>query len=565
VAEVFTNAYPNVSVVETICSETSLRQTSAVELAKKSTTMVVVGDRMSSNTKRLFELCKEHCDNTYAVESAKDIVDCDIEGDAIGLTAGASTPDWVIKEVIGKMTEELMNAEITAQVPEQEEAAAAVESEKIEATKVAVEENVENDEETMAGFERTMVRLRNGQMVTGTVLSVTDNAVYVNVGYKSDGIISKEDMRLEDGVELADAVKVGDEIEVEVVKVNDGDGNVLLSRKSVKEKAVWLKLAELKEQGEIFEVKCTRSVKGGVLCNLMGETVFVPASQLSFKFVKEPEKYVEKTLRIKLLDVDVKARRMLGSQRVVLVEEQTKKENEFWDTYSVGSLVSSTVKSITSFGVFVGMGIFDGMIHISDLSWQAIAHPSEIVKVGDPIDAIITKIDKENKKISLSRRMLLPRPWDTINERYKEGDIIKGKITRITAFGAFVRIEPTVEAMLHISQVTYHRINTIEEIYKVGDEIEAQILSIDAEKKRINISTKALIEPPVREARPARQPRKSEGEGGEENKRSRRSDRKPADKEPKETFVKEDMNISLSSLLTPEMLEELTGGASEEN
>ncbi|MBE5819115.1 MAG: 4-hydroxy-3-methylbut-2-enyl diphosphate reductase, partial [Clostridiales bacterium] len=317
----------DVKVFNTICLATSQRQTAAVELAGRVDAMVVIGDKTSSNTKRLYELCKKRCNNTYAVQSAADVIDIFRDTNTIGIVAGASTPDWVVKEVIGKMTEEQIIAETVA------------------------------EDATMADFEKSMVKLRNGQYVKGVVISVSDDNVYVNLGYKADGIIPKSEFKLQDGQKLHDVISVGDEVEVEVVQVNDGDGNVTLSRKPVLERAAWAEVINVKEADEIVTVKVTEVVKGGVLAVFGAFRVFIPASHLAINFVKKPETHVGKEIKVKFIDVDVSAKKIVASRKVVLLEERQKKEDKFWEAHKVGDIIKGKVKNITQFGAFVDLGM----------------------------------------------------------------------------------------------------------------------------------------------------------------------------------------------------------------
>lgn len=537
-ARLITEKAPEALVFNTVCSATAQRQSAAEELASSADMMIVIGDKESSNTKRLYELCKKHCDNTFAVQSAADVINISEGIENIGIVAGASTPDWVIKEVIERMTEEQKIAEATEAVANEQ-----------------VAENVA-EEATMEDFEKSMVKLRNGQYVKGVVISVTDDAVYVNLGYKADGIIPKSEFKLEEGVKLQDVVSVGEEVEVEVVQVNDGDGNVILSRKPILERAAWDEVIKVKENGDIVTVKITEAVKGGALGTYGTFKVFVPASHLAVHFVKNPETFVGKELKVKFIDVDPKAKRIVASRKIVAVEERKKKEEAFWETHKVGDIVKGKVKNVTPFGAFVDLGLFDGLIHISELSWDNVKNVTDVVNVGDEVEAKIVAIDKENNKISLNRRTLLTHPWETVAERYAVGDIVKGKVVRLTDFGAIVVLEPHIDAILHISQISRKRVEKVEDVLAVGDEVEAKIVIFEPEKRRISISKKALEPKPEKPAfNGERKPKadKPAADAGMKKKKVVKSDRQ----ESSSAYTKEDMTINLGDFFPQEMLDEI--------
>lgn len=526
---------PNAKVFNTICSATAKRQSAAVELASHADMMVVIGDSKSSNTRRLYELCKKHCDNTYAVQSAADVIDISKNIGTVGIVAGASTPDWVVKEVIGKMTEEQIIAE-AAQAAE------------------AVAENVAEDA-TMADFEKSMVKLRNGQYVNGVVISVSDDAVYVNLGYKADGIIPKSEFNLQDGQRLQDVVSVNDEVEVEVVQVNDGDGNVILSRKPVLERAAWAEILEAKEADKIVTVKVTEVVKGGVLATYNNFRVFIPGSHLAMRFVRKPETFVGRELNVKFIDVEISSKKIVASRKVVLEEERRAKEEQFWATHKVGDIIKGKVKNITPFGAFVDLGLFDGLIHVSELCWRSIENVTDEVNIGDEVEARIVAIDKENNRISLNRRSLLPHPWTFVNEKYAVDDVVKGKVIRFNEYFATVQLEPRIDASLHISQVTRARVEKFEDVLKVGDEIEVKIMAIDAENRRISVSKRVLEPKPERKFDNARKPRAERVNDSENAPKKRKFPR--SEKQETSMYTKENMTINLGDFFPQEMLDEI--------
>ncbi len=587
---------PDAEVYNTICIATSQRQQEAERIASEVDCMLVVGDAKSSNTRSLYELCKRYCNNTFAVQSASEVIDKIKEGSKkIGIVAGASTPDWVIKEVIEKMSEEQKGTEVMEEVQKAvaEEAAKAEEAveaaaeavqetvqaveaaaekveeaaeaeqeaqqpeEKAAETEEAAEKPADEEKETMEGFEKTMKKLRNGQYVTGTVISVTDSAAYVNLGYKADGIIPKSEFEIPEGKSLQDVVAPGETVEVEIVSLNDGDGNVVLSRKPILEKAAWEEILKLKEEDAVVTVKVIEAVKGGAVATYNHHRVFIPASHLAVHFVKNIESYVGKELKVKFIDVDPQTKRAVASRKVVAMEERQKKEEQFWATHNVGDIIKGKVKNITSFGAFVDLGLFDGLIHISEICWDNLKNVSDVLNVGDEVEAKIVAIDKDNKRISLNRRTLLPHPWESVSERYAVGDIVKGKVIRFTTFGAIVAVEPKVEAILHISQISRKRVEKVEDVLKIGDEIEAKILELEPEKRRMSISMRVLEPKPERAEGEERKPRADKGERTDSARKPRKVVRENKSEEIPSIYTKEDMTISLGDLFPQEMLEEI--------
>ncbi|MFU0801264.1 MAG: bifunctional 4-hydroxy-3-methylbut-2-enyl diphosphate reductase/30S ribosomal protein S1 [Xylanivirga thermophila] len=450
----------DLKVFDTICHTTSKRQNETKELAKKVDIMLVIGGHNSSNTKKLYSICKNYCKKTFAIETAKEINNKLIRsGDIIGITAGASTPDWIIKEVIDKM-DQINN------------------------------QNSQENTVSMEDFEKTMVSLRNGQIVKGVVLSVNTQEAIVNIGYKADGIISADEVFLEQNQTLEDIIKVGQEIEVEVIKINDGEGNVLLSCKSIQQQKVWNDIQRGYEAGVEFRGKCTQSVKGGVIASINGIRTFVPASQLSTKYVEDLNTFVGKELRLKIIELDKRRNRLVASQRIILEAEEEAKRQSVWDSLKEGEKITGTVKSITDFGVFVDIGGIDGLIHISDLSWGHVKHPSEVLSENQQVEVIVLSFDKAKGRISLGYKQTLPQPWGNADNKYPVGSIVEGKVVRITSFGAFVELEPGVDGLVHISQISNKRINKVEDALKVGDVIDAKVLDVKPEDHKLSLSIK---------------------------------------------------------------------------
>lgn len=461
------------TVQDTICTATAIRQSEARQLAAQVDAMLVVGGRLSANTCKLYETCRSICQRTLLVERAADIPPgfANIHSESIGITAGASTPDWSLKEVVTRMTDkELLDRQVSTE-----------ESEK---------------DSFMADVEATLVKIRPGQTVTGTVVQITDDEVCVNIGFKSDGLIKREDLVTED-------VKLGDEIEVEVVKVNDGEGNVLLSQRNILNRKAFAELVQKYENNEYVEGVGKEVVKGGLICTVNGIRAFVPASQLSNRYVEKIGEFVGQNLKLKIIEMDEQKRRIVASRRAVVREEAATKKTEAWARLQEGEVVHGIVRRLTNFGAFVDLGGVDGLIHVTDLSWAHVNNPSEIVSPDQEVDVKILSLDPERERIQLGLKQLQPKPWDLAPEKYPAGAVVTGKVVRITTFGAFVELEPGIDGLVHISQCATTRINKVEDAVNVGDEVQVKVLNIDPEAKRISLSIRALLEPeqaPVEES-----------------------------------------------------------------
>ena len=448
----------------TICSATEVRQREAAELAARADRMVVVGGRNSANTQKLYELCRAACPETILVESAAEIPPAFANTDPgmIGITAGASTPTDSLKEVVTRMSE-LENKNLTP-TPEEE-----------------------NNEDFMQQVEATMVKIRPGQTVTGKVVQITEDEVSVNIGYKADGLIKREELVDQD-------VKLGDEIEVEVVKVNDGEGNVLLSQRNIVNRKAWDALMAKYQAGEYVDGVGKEAVKGGLIANVDGIRAFVPASQLSQRYVEKIADFVGKPMKLKIIEVDEQKKRIVASRKAVVAEEAAAKKKEVWDKLEEGMVIHGIVRRLTDFGAFVDLGGVDGLIHITDLSWGRVKHPSDVVKPNQEVDVKILSLDPERDRIQLGYKQMQPRPWDNAAEKYPEGSIVQGKVVRITDFGAFVELEPGLDGLVHISQCAKVRIAKVEDAVQVGQTVNVKVLSVDPEKKRISLSIRQAIE-----------------------------------------------------------------------
>ncbi len=445
---------------DTICSATKDRQEETAALAVSSDCMIVIGGRNSSNTKKLFEISKRLCPETWHVETADEVPRK--QYNKIGITAGASTPARIIQEVVKAMSENLKNEESFAELFESSE-------------------------------QKT---LNNGDIVDGIVVEVRKNEVIVDLGgFKYNGQLAADQITDDPSLEPSDVVKEGDTIRVYVVGVNDAEGKVVLSRKKLVAIESWNKIKAAYEQGETMVGKVIRAVKGGVILSADGAQVFVPARQASDRYVSDLQSLVGETLKVKLIELDERRKRVVGSARVLLEAERKAKEEEFWASAEVGKHYTGTVKSLTSFGAFVDIGGIDGLVHISELSWNKIKHPSEVCAVGDVMDVYIKDINPETKKISLGFKKLEDNPWVIAENKIHVGDVIKVKIVRMMPFGAFAEIIPSVDGLIHISQIADRRIGKPEDVLSIGQEVDVKVTDVNWEDKKISLSIRALIEP----------------------------------------------------------------------
>ncbi len=339
-----------------------------------------------------------------------------------------------------------------------------------------------------------MVRIRNGQIITGSVVQIVDGEVCVNIGYKSDGFIPRNEFSSDNDVDPKDVVKVGDPIEVEVLKVNDGEGNVLLSRKNVESKKMWDNLMQDEDvQDKIFEGVGKEVVKGGLIAAIDGVRAFIPASQLSTKYVENIGEYVGQTLSLKVIEVDKSRKRIVASHKAVMLAEAEEAKKKLWENLVVGSKVNGVVRRLTDFGAFVDIGGIDGLVHVTDVAWGRVKHPSDVLSIGQEIEVLIRDVDVEKQRVSLGYKQLQPKPWTMADQKYPVGSIVEGKVVRIVPFGAFVALEPTIDGLIHISQVGVKRIAKVEDEINVGDVVRCKVLDVNPEAKRISLSRREVI------------------------------------------------------------------------
>lgn len=339
----------------------------------------------------------------------------------------------------------------------------------------------------MADIEATLVTIRPGQTITGTVVQITDDEVCVNIGYKSDGLVKRSDL-------VSQEVKVGDEIDVEVVKVNDGEGNVVLSQRNIVNRRNWDALMVQYDNGEYVLGIGKEAVKGGLIASVNGIRAFIPASQLSQRYVEKIEDFVGKEMKLKIIEVDKAKKRIVCSRKAVVIEEAAAKKKEIWEKLHEGEIVSGIVRRLTDFGAFVDIGGVDGLVHVTDLSWGRVKHPSEVVSPNQEIKVKILSLDPDRERIQLGYKQTQPRPWDVAEEKYPAGSIVEGKVVRITTFGAFVELESGLDGLVHISQCALTRIAKVEDAVKVGQIVRVKVLGVDPQAKRISLSIRAALE-----------------------------------------------------------------------
>ena len=472
-AEIAKKVCTNCEIFDTICKATEMRQEEAAFLSKSCDAMVVVGDARSSNTGRLAMICSENCPKVVLVDHADELDMSLFHGAAtVGITAGASTPPWIIKEVNNKMSEEL----------------------KVE---TAQEENFAEL------LEQSLKTLNNGDKVTGTVMAIGSTEIEVDLGTKHTAYIPLDDFSGDPSVKPEDVVHVGDEIEAIVVHVNDGEGVVRLSRKRLEAGKAWEEIEAAVEDKTVLEGVVTEENKGGIVVNVKGIRVFVPASQSGVPKGGDLSEMVGKTVQLRMTEVNRARRRVVGSIRSVAAEQRKAAQEKIWSEIEVGKQYHGTVKSLTSYGAFVDIGGVDGMVHVSELSWNRIKNPSEVVKVGDEIDVYVIALDPEKRKISLGYKTEATNPWTLFNNQFQVGDVAKVKIVKLMTFGAFAEIIPGVDGLIHISQIADRRIGKPEDVLSEGQEVDAKIIDIDQEHKRISLSIRALLAPAADEAEDA--------------------------------------------------------------
>lgn len=452
----------NLVVFNTICSATRERQRSALDLAKKVDLMIVVGGLNSANTKKLADLCHQNGTKTEHIESADEInYEWLAEATNVGITAGASTPDWIIREVIEKMEE------------------------------LTMEQGLEQGYGMLAN-------VATGDIVTGTVVKIKNDEVLVDVGGKSEGIIPIKELSFQKDPDANHVVKVGETIQVMIIKMENSDGNMLLSKRRVDQELAMEKLEKAYNNGEVLSAVVVDVVKGGVIVDI-GARGFVPASQLDTKFIDDIKAFVGQTLNFKIIEFKPEERKIILSRRAVLEVEERAKKEQLWAEIAEGQTRRGVVQRLAKFGAFIDLGGVDGLLHISEMGWGRIKQPEDIVQVGQEIDVYVLSIDKEKGKISLGLKQLSVDPWATATEKYAIGNVVSGKVVRVAPFGAFVELEEGIDGLVHISQISWERVEKVEDVLSINQEVEAKVLELDLEKKKISLSMKELSEKPLKE------------------------------------------------------------------
>ncbi len=471
--EIAKKQFTNLKIFDTICKATESRQNEAASLSKICQAMVVVGDADSSNTKRLAMICREHCPRVALVDNSKELDPAFFCGaNDVGITAGASTPAWIIKEV-NKTMSEIMNVETV-----QEESFAEL-------------------------LEQSIKTLNTGDKVVGIVTGIGTTEVQIDLGTKHAGYIPYDEVSADPSVKPEDILKVGDEIEVFVVRVNDQEGTCQLSKKKLDGIKFWDDMAVACEEKTTMEGTITEENKGGLVVTVKGIRVFVPASQSGVAKGGDMAALVGTTTQLKITEVNRARRRVIGSIRAVSSETRKAAQEKLWSEIEVGAKYRGTVKSLTSYGAFVDIGGVDGMVHVSELSWNRIKNPAEVVKVGDEIDVYVISFDPEKHKISLGYKTAEMNPWNKFMTTCNVGDVVDAKIVKLMTFGAFAEILPGVDGLIHISQIADKRIGKPEDVLSEGQEVQVKITDVDAENKRISLSIRALLvqdEPAAEEA-----------------------------------------------------------------
>ncbi len=445
----------DIVIFDTICNATEERQAEAYELASRSDVMIVLGGVNSSNTQKLYSICKSVCPKAYCLEHIGQLPEgCDFGSKRVGITAGASTPAVIIKEAIGKM---------------------------------------ENFESFEALMEESLKTLNTGDIVKGTVIEVRPNEVIVDLGAKQDGFIPATEISDDPNATTDEICKAGDEIEVFVVRVNDADGNIMLSKRKLDTVKTWENVKKAFDEGETLEGKVTEVVNKGMIINYKGYKVFIPASQAAEKRDADLTEFVGKVMSFKIIDINDRRKRLVGSVRVILEAQKKELQDKFWESAAVGKVYTGVVKSITNFGAFVDIGGVDGLVHISELSWKHIKHPSEVISVGDSLEVYIKDIKEDTKKISLGFKKAEDNPWEIVKSKITLNEPAQVKIVRIMPYGAFAEIIPGVDGLIHISQIANRRIDNPAKELTIGETVEAKVTEIDWEKKKIALSIRALL------------------------------------------------------------------------
>ena len=444
----------DINVFNTICNATEERQTEARELVAKSDAMIVIGGKNSSNTQKLFEISKKECSNTFYIQTVRDLVPDDFRDiEFLGITAGASTPNNIIKEVHESMTEKSFDEML----------------------------------------EESLVTVKPGHIVKGTVIDVKEDEIILDIKYKSEGIITRNEYSNNPNLDLREVVHVDDTIEAKVIKMNDGEGQVVLSYRKLKTEQGFKRLEEAKENHEVLKAKVTKVLDGGLSVMVDETRVFIPASLVSDVFERDLKKYDGQEIEFVIIEVAPRKRRIIGDRKQLLVAEKKAKQEELFARIEPGMKVTGVVKNVTDFGAFIDLGGADGLLHISEMSWGRVESPKKLFTVGQELEVLIKNIQDE--KIALTLKFPETNPWLNADEKYAKGNVVTGKVARMTDFGAFIELEPGVDALLHVSQIAKEHVDKPSDVLSVGQEIEAMVVDFKQDEHKISLSRKALEAP----------------------------------------------------------------------
>lgn len=489
----------SVVIENTICKATENRQQAAKSLAKEVDCMIVAGGFNSSNTNKLYQVAGMYCKNVFRIETVKDLPLQKLSKfKKVGIIAGASTPDEIIEEVVSSMDE---------------------------FTK----------EEFMNSLEDSLKKVYPKEIVKGTVIDVKDDEVFVDIQFRADGIIKLDEMTEEERKDPKNSFNIGDEIDVYVIKLEDGEGNVALSTRRVEGMKVWTDLAKKAENDELVHGEVTGFNKGGLTVNVGGVNGFVPASQIATYFVKNFKKFVGEEWDLKIVSIDERKNRLVLSRKDVVEG----KLDELWDELEEGQVITGKVARLTDFGAFVEVNGLDGLLHVSDIAWSRVEHPSDVLSVGDEVEVKILKLNKEKNRISLGRKQLLEKPFEAFANAHQVGDTVTGKVVNLLDFGAFVEVAEGVEGLVHVSEISWDHVEKPSDELTVGDEIEVKIISLDKDEEKVGLSIKALKEAPERPERKAKRPARTNND---------RPRRRP-ERETTTNFGDDDLNNNLGNLL----------------
>ncbi|MBP3939181.1 MAG: bifunctional 4-hydroxy-3-methylbut-2-enyl diphosphate reductase/30S ribosomal protein S1 [Clostridia bacterium] len=476
--------YTNARIFDTICSATNERQEEAMRLAQTCDAMIIVGGRQSSNTAKLKAVC-ENCCPTYLIETAEELPSIDLSGcRKVGVTAGASTPAAIIKEVLSTMSENTNAIENVIETAEE----------------VVVTSNAE-DMSFMEALEESLKNMSTDQKVRGIVTGISPSEIQVDIGRKQTGYVPADEYSADPTADPMKELKIGDEIGLIIMKTNDQEGTIMLSKKRYDAQGAWDKIEAAKENDEVLTGTVTDVIKGGVIVVTNGVRVFVPASLATASRGDSLDDLLKTKVDLKIIEVkaDRGRKKAVGSIKAVLREARKAAEEAFWAQAEEGQVYQGTVKSLTNYGAFVDIGGVDGMVHISELSWKRIKHPSDVLAVGQEIEVFVKALDKENKKISLGYKKAEDNPWEILRRNYPVDTVIESEIVGMTTFGAFATVIPGIDGLIHISQIADQHISKPQDVLKVGEKVTCKITAIDFDKSRVSLSIRALLAPKAEE------------------------------------------------------------------